>query len=293
MSTVLNYAFDNSAPRRLGQRRALADQIVTAEALWTGAGADVVFTFTAPFNGYLVPATTPPTTGLNADIDANQQVVPANWSNLTIGGHAGIIPAGTAITVRLYNQNPNYVGELVLEDVDFVEAAHHATNGTPAAATVADTTHDNTAPAAASLAGVTHENTVPEASVEPLQQSPIALTNVAPVQLVIPGEVAPVVSGTPPTPMTLAAHNTALLAGVNYTVQVGSRSAPVTVTLPPAPSAAQRIEVVDTSGQGALHPITVDAGAVDIETAGTKTYLVNRNDAVLALYYTGAKWKLI
>jgi hypothetical protein len=140
---------------------------------------------------------------------------------------------------------------------------------------------------------VTHENTVPEASVEPLQQSPIALTNVAPVQLVIPGEVAPVVSGTPPTPMTLAAHNTTLLAGVNYTVQVGSRSAPVTVTLPPAPSAAQRIEVVDTSGQGALHPITVDAGAVDIEAAGTKTYLVNRNDAVLALYYTGAKWKLL
>lgn len=120
-----------------------------------------------------------------------------------------------------------------------------------------------------------------------------AMTTGGPGEYILPGAPAPVNTATPVAPPTVVAHSTALQAGVNYLVQVGSRSAPVTVTLPAAPASGQRIEVVDTSGQGALHPITVDAGAVDIETAGTKTYLVNRNDAVLALYYTGAKWKLL
>ncbi len=292
MSTTLSFSFDNAAPRRLGQRRALADGIVTDEALWSGSGADVVFTFTAPFNGHLVANVTPPTAGLNADIDQSQRNLPSQWTDPTVAP-TGVIPAGTLITVRIDNQNPNYAGELVVEDVDFVEAPFHASNATPAAATVAGTGPDHIAPAVAALDGVAHSNTLPEASFEPLLNSPAALTDAAPVQQVVPGEVAPTVSGTPPTPTTLASHSTVLLAGVNYTVQVGSRSAPVTVLLPAVPSAGQRIEVVDTSGQGALHPVTVDAGTVDIETAGNRTYLVNRNDAVLALYFTGTKWKLL
>lgn len=117
--------------------------------------------------------------------------------------------------------------------------------------------------------------------------------NTPPQANVLQGETSPVAGVTTPASPATADHTTTLVAGTNYLVQVGSRLAPVTVTLPNPGSLAQRIEIADISGQAATYGITVNAGTRDIETAGQTTYTIDRNDAVLVLSYTGAKWKIL
>lgn len=118
-------------------------------------------------------------------------------------------------------------------------------------------------------------------------------TGTAPGDYLITGSPAPVNTAISVAPPTVVAHSATLANGINYLVQVGTRSAPVTITLPTEPTTGQRVEVVDASGQATTQNITVTAGATTIETAGQTTYVIRRNNAVLALYYTGAKWKLL
>jgi hypothetical protein len=100
------------------------------------------------------------------------------------------------------------------------------------------------------------------------------------------------VAGVTTPASTAVAHTFPLVAGTHYFVKVGSRAAPVTVTLPDPGSDGQRIEIADLSGQGVAFPITVNAGTRQIDNLGT-SYLVNRAYAVLALVYGDGVWKIV
>lgn len=179
-------------------------------------------------------------------------------------------------------------------------------NFTPSNAGAFDNTNPGTFTPSNSTA---FDNTVPVASTTPLQNAPIANTgdnadgsnidlgtnwsDTPPTALVLQGETSPVAGITTPASPSSVDHTATLVAGTNYLVQVGTRLAPVTVTLPNPGSLAQRIEIADISGQAATYPITVNAGTRDIETAGQTSYVINRNDAVLAISYTGSKWKIL
>jgi hypothetical protein len=120
-----------------------------------------------------------------------------------------------------------------------------------------------------------------------------AFDNTPATALVLQGETSPVAGVTTPASPTAVTHLATLTAGTNYLVQVGARLAPVTITLPDPGSLAQRIEIADITSQAATNTITVNAGTKDIETAGQTSYIIDRNDAVLVLSYTGTKWKIL
>ena len=170
-----------------------------------------------------------------------------------------------------------------------------------------DNVFDNTAPGAATPNNAAaFDNTTPTPVMPSLSQSFVnatpdgktpgtaaAFDNTPATALVLQGETSPVAGITTPASPTAVDHTFTLVAGTNYLVQVGARIAPVTVTLPDPGSLAQRIEIADVSGQGATQAITVNGGTRDIETAGQTSYTIDRNDAVLALSYTGTKWKIL
>ena len=170
-----------------------------------------------------------------------------------------------------------------------------------------DNVFDNTPPGAATPNNAAaFDNTTPTPVMPNLSQSFVnatpdgktpgtaaAFDNTPATALVLQGETSPVAGITTPASPTAVDHTATLVAGTNYLVQIGSRAAPVTVTLPNPGSLAQRIEIADISGQGATQAITVNGGTRDIETAGQTSYIINRNDAVLALSYTGTKWKIL
>ena len=170
-----------------------------------------------------------------------------------------------------------------------------------------DNVFDNTPAVAATVnEAAPWDNTAPTPVMPSLSQSFVNLTpdgktpgtaaafdNTPATALVLQGETSPVAGITTPASPTAVDHTATLVAGTNYLVQVGARLAPVTVTLPNPGSLAQRIEIADISGQGASQAITVNGGTRDIETAGQTSYIINRNDAVLALSYTGTKWKIL
>ena len=170
-----------------------------------------------------------------------------------------------------------------------------------------DNVFDNTPPGAATPNNAAaFDNTTPTPVMPSLSQSFVnatpdgktpgtaaAFDNTPATALVLQGETSPVAGITTPASPTAVNHSATLVAGINYLVQVGARLAPVTVNLPDPGSLAQRIEIADISGQGATQAITVNGGTRDIETAGQTSYIINRNDAVLALSYTGTKWKIL
>ncbi len=148
---------------------------------------------------------------------------------------------------------------------------------------------DNGAAAEATLPVAAFANTAPTAAAS----GPGAYSNTPPEAIVFPGETAPVSGVQQPATPTVVAHTHVLAAGTNYLVQAGTRAAPVTIELPGAPTTGQYLIVADASGQAATHPVTVQAGALDLETVGTHSYVINRDNAVLELYWTGSKWKLL
>lgn len=111
--------------------------------------------------------------------------------------------------------------------------------------------------------------------------------------IVLQGEISPVAGNTTPASPTAVPHNTTLVAGTNYLVEVGGRASIVTVTLPDPPSLTQRIEIADISGQAGAFAITVNAGTKQISDTGSSTYSIDRNFAVLVLSYTGTAWKIL
>jgi hypothetical protein len=170
-----------------------------------------------------------------------------------------------------------------------------------------DNVFDNTPPGAVTPGNAAaFDNTTPTPVMPSLSQSFVnatpdgktpgtaaAFDNTPATALVLQGETSPVAGITTPASPTAVDHTATLVAGTNYLVQVAARLAPVTINLPNPGSLAQRIEIADISGQGATQAITVNGGARDIETAGQTSYIINRNDAVLALSYTGTKWKIL
>jgi len=173
-----------------------------------------------------------------------------------------------------------------------------------------DNGFDNSAPGNRTPNNATaFQDTPPEVTTAPLLDAPITMTNTPPdgkvpsnatgfdnapaTALVLQGETSPVAGITTPASPTAVTHLATLTAGTNYLVQVGARLAPVTITLPDPGSLAQRIEIADITGQAATYAVTVNAGTKDIETAGQTSYIINRNDAVLVLSYTGTKWKIL
>lgn len=170
-----------------------------------------------------------------------------------------------------------------------------------------DNVFDNTPPGAATPNNAAaFDNSTPTPVMPSLSQSFVNATpdgktpgtaavfdNTPATALVLQGETSPVAGITTPASPTAVDHTATLVAGTNYLVQVAARLAPVTINLPNPGSLAQRIEIADISGQGATQAITVNGGTRDIETAGQTSYIINRNDAVLALSYTGTKWKIL
>jgi len=170
-----------------------------------------------------------------------------------------------------------------------------------------DNVFDNTPPGAVTPGNAAaFDNTLPVPVMPSLSQSFVnatpdgktpgtaaAFDNTPATALVLQGETSPVAGITTPASPTAVDHTATLVAGTNYLVQVAARLAPVTINLPNPGSLAQRIEIADISGQGATQAITVNGGTRDIETAGQTSYIINRNDAVLALSYTGTKWKIL
>jgi hypothetical protein len=150
---------------------------------------------------------------------------------------------------------------------------------------------DNTAPGSATPGtAAAFDNTAPGSATPSLST---AWSNTAPQANVLPGETSPVAGVTSPGALTAVAHGTTLVAGTNYFVQVGSRSAPVNIMLPDPGALGQRIDVADISGQAATWVININSGTKLISDIGDNEYVLNRNNAVLSLSYTGTAWKIV
>lgn len=112
-----------------------------------------------------------------------------------------------------------------------------------------------------------------------------AFSNDPSEQIVLPLEAPPLDLVTTPT-ISVVPHNTTLTAGVNYLVTVGTRAAPVTITLPDPGSTGQTVEVIDSSLQAETFPITINAGTKPI-LAGASTQVLNVNGSSMRLTYSG------
>lgn len=173
-----------------------------------------------------------------------------------------------------------------------------------------DDSFDNTAAAGRTPGNAAaFDNSVPDASTAPLVDAPAvwsntppdnatannsaAFSNSQPASITLEGEQPPVAGVTSPASPIVATQATTLLAGSNYIVQVGTRSANQTITMPDPPSLGQRIEIADISRQAATLPITVNCGTKQILDTAATSYIINRNNAVLELSYTGTAWKIV
>jgi hypothetical protein len=195
-------------------------------------------------------------------------------------------------TVTTVGSSPITFTQITVGSLD-IGTEDNAFDNTPAvAATVNDAAPwDNTAPTSVSPSlSQSFVNATPDGKTP---GTAAAFDNTPATALVLQGETSPVAGITTPASPTAVDHTFTLVAGTNYLVQVGARLAPVSITLPDPGSLAQRIEIADITSQAATNTITVNAGTKDIETAGQTSYIINRNDAVLVLSYTGTKWKIL
>lgn len=266
-----------------------ADPITPARAAaWENAGANgntvsraTAFDNTAPF-----PDATPITKGFalapNTGPDANTVSMATAWDNT---GSTEISSATSDGVAAMTGSGAS--GNTVANAAAFDNTAPF-----PDASAIADSfaIAPNTAPTAISLVDESWSNLPPEANTvaNGAEFTPDSATNI-----VLQGEVSPVLGVTTPASPTAVPHGTTLSAGTNYLVQVGSRASTVTITLPDPPSLAQRIEIADTSGQAAAFPITVNGGTKQISDVVATTYIIDRNFAVLVLSYTGTAWKIL
>jgi hypothetical protein len=211
-------------------------------------------------------------------------------------------------TVTSVGSSPVTFTQITVGSLDLGFEDNPFDNTPPVAATVAKAApYDNTNPTSVtpglsqSFVNTTPDGKTPSNATDfdnatPDGKTPgtaAAFNNTPATALVLQGETSPVAGITTPASPTAVDHTATLVAGTNYLVQVGARLAPVTINLPNPGSLAQRIEIADITGQAGTYAITVNGGARDIETAGQTSYTINRNDAVLALSYTGAKWKIL
>jgi len=96
---------------------------------------------------------------------------------------------------------------------------------------------------------------------------------------------AATLSDTPAPPSTAVATGSLVLPlGFNGTVMV-EQTGPVTITLPPTPTAGQQITVKDSQGMAGTYPITV-AGTIE----GVVNMTINFAYGWVSLTYSGSMW---
>lgn len=96
-----------------------------------------------------------------------------------------------------------------------------------------------------------------------------------------------VVSGASPPSMIVVNSTTTLTTGFTGYVRVeNTTSAPMTVTLPASPTAAQEITIKDSSGNAGTYAIVVSAAAIE----GGTSLTINTNWGWVDLVYTGTRW---
>lgn len=74
-------------------------------------------------------------------------------------------------------------------------------------------------------------------------------------------------------------------------ISVGVISAPITVTLPSAPTQGEKHVIKDASGSASTYAITVSGNGKTID--GSATSLVNQNYATLRVTYNGTQWMIL
>lgn len=272
----------------------VADYLIEASPtiLYATSGSDADATFTAPWDGWIVAKAAADSNLVLWGVGA-EQVNLAKSALLT--GYP--VPAGDVVIVRVTNGVAGgKVGDPASDDCQFLpRAASIALSGASfdnngaGAVTISEAQFDNGASTPISIAGASFDNTGAGA----VTIAGAQFDNTGAQAKVLEGEQSPVSGVQSPTSPTTVAHTDTLVAGTNYLVQVGSRAAPVTILLPDPGALGQRIEISDISAQAATYAVTVDGGTKDIETSGVKTFLIDRNSAVLAIYYTGTKWKML
>ncbi len=301
----------------------VADYLVEASPaiVYATSGGHADATFTAPWDGWIIAKSTADTNLILYGVGAEQvalakaaflngypvvggEVVILRITNGVAGGRVDdpaaddcqFLPRAASITIVGASFDNNGASPVTISGASF-------DNGAASPITIPGASFDNEAANPVSVAGTSFDNggaspiTIPGASFDNGGASPVTIPgasfdNTGAQAMVLEGEQSPVSGVQSPTSPTTVAHTDTLVAGTNYLVQVGSRAAPVTINLPDPGALGQRIEIVDVSGQATTYAITVSGGTRDIETTGVKTYVINRTQAVLALYYTGTYWKL-
>jgi hypothetical protein len=87
--------------------------------------------------------------------------------------------------------------------------------------------------------------------------------------------------------MIVVNSTTTLTTGFTGYVRVeNTTSAPMTVTLPASPTAAQEITIKDSSGNAGTYAIVVSAAAIE----GGTSLTINTNWGWVDLVYTGTRW---
>lgn len=301
----------------------VADYLVEASPtiVYATSGGHADATFDAPWDGWIIAKASADANLLLLGVEA-EQVNLAKAQFLT--GYP--VNAGETVVLRITNGVAgSRVGDPAGEDCQFLPRAASISipgasfdngaagavtisgasfdNNGASAVTIPGASFDNTGASAVTITGAAFDNTAPDAvtisgaafdnnGASPVTIPGASFDNTGAAAKVLEGEQSPVAGTQSPTSPTTVAHTDTLSAGTNYLVQVGSRAAPVTINLPDPGALGQRIEIVDTSGQAVTYPITVNGGTRDVETTGVKTYVINRTQAVLAIYYTGTYWKM-
>ena len=314
-AATVSVVWSNTPPEGILSTLASAQGGVLNGVVFASSSGHSEVTFTTPFTGRLViTGHVPGGADFEADIGADQQINDENWPNHIIAGNPpGIIPAGTVLNVR-FRSDVGFVGDPATDYFDFMRdesLANYGTNTAPGTKTPATgSAFDNTAASGRTPGNAAaFDNSVPDASTAPLVDAPAiwsntppdnatannstAFSNAQPASITLEGEQPPVAGVTSPASPIVATQATTLLAGSNYIVQVGTRSANQTITMPDPPSLGQRIEIADISGQAATWPITVNCGTKQILDTAATSYIINRNNAVLELSYTGTAWKIV
>jgi hypothetical protein len=215
----------------------------------------------------------------------------------TVGGveYNNAAPAANTVSGVAFNNSAAVVYDDEAEAPDPVDptagntvAGVSYSNTPPTGNVVAGGTFDNTAPGTNIVGGIEFENGDPDG----IDMTVLEYDNTPPDAMVLAGEQSPTAPIVPPDQPVAVSHGTELTAAQNYRVMVGSRAAPVTVTLPDPGGLNQWIEIVDASMQAATYPITVNPGTKTIDGAsGART--LNLSGQVLEIIYTSTGWKIL
>lgn len=92
-----------------------------------------------------------------------------------------------------------------------------------------------------------------------------------------------------PEAVIIVGVTTTLPAGYAGFVRVeNTAAAPITITLPAAPTSGQEITLKDCAGNSSTYAVTINGNGVFIE--GAMTLVLNYDFSWVDLYFTGTQW---